>query len=84
MGIVGAICLYNYLKPIDSTKQLYISCGNISSKYDTYVKDRILFAEENDSCKLDLFVEDIQDNSIQLRSTNYFFQKNRNTRPDFT
>lgn len=69
---LGIYVLFDYIKPVDATMNLYISCNNYSKKYDVFVGDKFDFG--NESCFADFEILDINNNYIKLRSSKYFFK----------
>lgn len=77
-GILGVVLIYKYTRPIDDTKMLYIKCNGITEKYDVMINDKIEFASNNDSCKLNLEVKNIDRDFIKVNSNTYFYKINGN------
>ncbi len=65
--VVGAIMLLNN-KSYDDTKRLYIRCNSISKNYEVYSGTKIFFAENDDKCKLDIEVLNVDRTYIKINT----------------
>ena len=73
---LGVFLVYNYIKPVDDTYKLYIKCNNHSESYSVMINDDIKFATDDEKCKLNLKVEDINRDYIKLNSNTFFYKIN--------
>lgn len=62
----------------DDTNKLVISCGKNRHSYSIITSDKISFAENDDSCKMNIEVRNVDRNFIKLKTSSYFYQKDSN------
>ena len=62
----------------DDTNKLVISCGKNHHSYSIITSDKISFAENDDSCKMNIEVRNVDRNFIKLKTSSYFYQKDSN------
>ena len=79
--IVGVIYYaFREISPIDDTKSLYISCNSNNGKYEVISGTKILFAEKDSNCKLDLEVRNVDRNYIKIKSNIYLLTADGNNK----
>lgn len=74
--VVGILMLIKN-NPKDDTKRLYIKCNSISKNYEVFSGNKLFFAENNDKCKLDVEIVNVDHNYIRLR-TDYLWGVDKN------
>lgn len=75
--LVSAVVVYmafREITPLDDTNSLYIKCNNYSEKYEVYNGKKIEFATNDDKCKLNLEIRNIERNYIKLNSSFYLYK----------
>lgn len=63
--------------PEDYTKRLYIKCNNVSKNFEVYSGVNLRFADNNEKCKLDIEVINVDSDYIKI-STSYLWPVNFN------
>lgn len=79
---IGVIMLLNN-DIHDDTKRLYIKCNTISKNYEVYSGTKLFFAENNEKCKLDIEVINVDRSYIKI-STPYLWRMDDNGKIDKT
>ena len=57
---------FKEITPLDDTKKLYINCGSTHENYDVLTGNKISFAPNDEKCKLNLEIRDVERNFVKL------------------
>ncbi|NLL01458.1 MAG: hypothetical protein GX265_00310 [Mollicutes bacterium] len=80
--VVGVIMLLNN-KSYDDTKRLYIKSNSISKNFEVYSGKKLFFAEDDDKCKLNVEVLNVDRAFIKI-NTPYLWSIDNNGNIDKT
>ena len=69
---------FKEITPLDDTKKLYINCGSTHENYDVLTGNKISFAPNDEKCKLNLEIRDVERNFVKLNSTLYLYKMDGN------
>lgn len=78
--IIGAIFFLSE-RPIDDEKKLYVSCNDITEKFDVYSSTTFVFSKKNEACKLDVEVSNVDRNYVKI-NTKYLWRLKENQEID--
>ena len=74
--------VYNVFNTSLDEKKLYITCLNTSSDYEVLTGEKINFAKNNDECKVNFEIMNVDDGYIKLKANKYFFSIDGNKNID--
>jgi len=78
-GIGGFIFyVFKEVTPIDDTKKLYVSCNSNKESYEVLSGTKISFASEDDNCKVDFEIRNVDRNYIKLKMPIYLYELDGN------
>lgn len=79
---IGIVMLLNNTTH-DDTKRLYVKCNSISKNYEVFSGTKVYFAEDDNKCKLDIEVINVDRGYIKI-STPYLWRLDDNGEIDKT
>lgn len=82
--VIGGVCFFAFqeITPVDDTKKLYITCNNNTNSYDLYSSAKFTFAENDENCKLEIDVRNVERSYLKIVTNRNFYDLNGNQEID--